>query len=129
MPKRGTGPAATVVLLFRRLNPVEQEIALDMIRADIKASNGNPTASGAGKRSSRKNATDTSTPNGATATAGATTAGVPICVTCGNEEGYMDHSEPSPGYHKFKSSLRGKKAKEKILLPEDPDTFDPASIQ
>jgi hypothetical protein len=28
----------------------------------------------------------------------------PICATCGNVEDYVDHSEPSPSYHRFESS-------------------------
>lgn len=29
----------------------------------------------------------------------------PICATCGNVEDYVDHSEPSPSYHPFTTSI------------------------
>lgn len=32
----------------------------------------------------------------------------PICDTCGNEEDYADHSQPSPNYHPFTTGAKKK---------------------
>ena len=28
----------------------------------------------------------------------------PLCVTCGNEEGFTDHAQPSPNFHEFQTA-------------------------
>lgn len=64
------------------------------------------SAPSAAKRSSRKSGAQLSIANTEGETGNASTA--EMCGVCGNTEGYLDHFQPSPSYHKFDS---GKKSK------------------
>jgi hypothetical protein len=41
-----------------------------------------------------------------------------LCGACGNVEGYQDHFQPSPNYHKFDRPKTEKKAKQKSAAAE-----------
>lgn len=97
-------PLAAALKLVDQLSDDEKLTLHDYLRPERKASKSPMPAQPAGGRSSRK---PRAGGQGASTAAGKDGAGgvakEPICVTCGNEEGYVDHSQPSPNYHAFET--------------------------
>jgi hypothetical protein len=130
-------PVTALIQQYNALTEVEQKVFLDLVEPQVEPLPAKRTRAkrGTGAKSKRASgmaeAIKNSLAAGQQAAAGDDSAidseeTGPMCNICHHGEGYMDHSGPSPNFHKFeppKSAARaGRKSKQNPVVIPSSDT-------